>query len=125
MPKRTVDHHSWLIEELRDPVTASNYLNEALADSPQMFLKALHNVSEAWRISAVAKKAGVRRESLYRTLSKHGNPRLNTLRAVLSVLGLGISVRPESGKPTVGCVPRKTISTGATSKAKMRARKIC
>ena len=95
MPKRTLDHHAWLIEELREPITASNYLNEALEDSPKMFLKALRNVAEAWRISEVARKSGVRRESLYRTLSKSGNPRLNTLNAVLAVLSLAIKIHPK------------------------------
>jgi probable addiction module antidote protein len=96
MPKRTRDHHAWLIEELKDPVVAANYLNEALCDSRQMFLKALRNVAEARRIARIAKEAGVRRESLYRTLSKRGNPRLDTLNSVLSVLGLqiAIEVRP-------------------------------
>jgi len=92
MPKRTMDYHAWLIEELKDPVVAANYLNEALGDSRPMFLKALRNVAEARRIARIAKGAGVRRESLYRTLSKRGNPRLDTLTSVLSVLGLGIAI---------------------------------
>ena len=96
MPKNVRDHHAWLVEELRDPVLASNYLNEALEDSPQMFLKALRNVGEAFRLSVVAKKeAGFRRETLYRSLSKRGNRRLKTLDAVLSVLGLEIEVKPK------------------------------
>ena len=100
MPKRTRDYHAWLIDELKDPVVAANYLNEALSDSRQMFLKALRNVAEAGTITKVARKAGVRRESLYRSLSDHGNPRLDTLNSVLSVLGLGIAieVRPAAAK---------------------------
>ena len=95
MPKRTLDHHTWLIAELKDPVVAANYLNQALRDSPQMFLKALRNVGEAWRISEVAKKAKVSRESLYRTLSEGGNPRLRTLDSVLNVFGLEMAVQPQ------------------------------
>lgn len=95
MPKRTRDHHAWLVNELKDPATASNYLNEALADSPQMFLKALRNVGEASVLSAVARKAGFRRETLYKSLSKHGNPRLKTLDAVLQALGLSFKVKPQ------------------------------
>jgi probable addiction module antidote protein len=62
------------------------------------FLKALRNVAEAGRMTRVAKEAGVRRESLYRTLSGHGNPRLDTLNSVLNVLGLqiAIEVRPRA-----------------------------
>ena len=95
MPKNVRDHHAWLVEELRNPVVASNYLNEALEDSPEMFLKALRNVGEAFRLSVVAKEAGFRRETLYRSLSRRGNPRLRTLDAVLNVLGLGIEVKPK------------------------------
>jgi probable addiction module antidote protein len=56
------------------------------------------DVAEAGRMARVAKKAGVRRESLYRTLSDRGNPRLDTLNSVLSALGLGIAieVRPRA-----------------------------
>jgi probable addiction module antidote protein len=96
MPKRTRDYHSWQIKQLTDPQTSAAYLNAALNDSKEMFLKALRNVAEAGTITKVAKKACVRRESLYRTLSDHGNPRLDTLNSVLSVLGLriAIEVRP-------------------------------
>lgn len=110
MPKRTLDHHAWLMEELKDQATASNYLNEALNDSPEMFLQALRNVGEARRMSIVASKAGVRRESLYRTLSKRGNPKLNTLRAVLRVLGLGIKVYPTSAPYSSSPPPKVSIT---------------
>jgi probable addiction module antidote protein len=96
MPKRTRDYHSWQIKQLANPQTAAAHLNAALNDSKEMFLKALRNVAEAGTITKVAKKAGVRRESLYRTLSEYGNPRLDTLSSVLNVLGLqiAIEVRP-------------------------------
>lgn len=97
MPKRTRDHHAWLIKELRNPVTASDYLNEALGDSPQMFLKAIRNIGEAFRLSVVARESGFRRETLYRSLSRYGNPRFKTLNAVLDVLGLGIEIKPKGG----------------------------
>ena len=92
MPKRTRDYHSWQIKQLTHPQTAASYLNAALNDSNEMFLKALRNVAEASTIAKVAKKAGVRRESLYRTLSDQGNPRLDTLNSILSVLGLRIAI---------------------------------
>ena len=41
-----------------------------------------------------AEAAGLSRESLYRSLSAAGNPRLSTLVAVLRVAGLKLSVRP-------------------------------
>lgn len=42
----------------------------------------------------LAVRTGLKRESLYRTLSAHGNPRLNTLFSVLGALGYGLSLRP-------------------------------
>jgi probable addiction module antidote protein len=48
-------------------------------------------------MTQVARNAGLSRESLYRTLSKEGNPELGTLLRVLTVLGLQLSVRPVGG----------------------------
>jgi probable addiction module antidote protein len=85
-----------LLAKLVDPDTAAAYLNEAMNDSPEIFLKALRNVAQARRVANVAKKAGVRRESLYRTLSKNGNPRLGTLNSVLQAVGLRIAIQAGS-----------------------------
>ena len=95
MPKRTRGHEKWLLEELEQPEAAAQYLNAAFEDSPKMFLLALRQVAEARRMSAVARRAKLSRENLYRTLSKSGNPRLDTLNAVLRVLGLEIAIRPK------------------------------
>ena len=47
-------------------------------------------------MTKVAKGAGVQRETLYRTLSEQGNPTLETLSAVLGVLGMRLSVTSRS-----------------------------
>ena len=44
-------------------------------------------------MAKVAEDAGVNRESLYKTLSKEGNPRYSTLDAVLAALGMELTVR--------------------------------
>lgn len=98
MPKRTRDYRTWLLNELADPGVAASYLNAAIDDSAEMFLTALRNVAEAHRIARVADQAGLRRESLYRTLSKEGNPRLDTLTAVLKVFGLRLAIQAEQRK---------------------------
>ena len=62
-----------LHEELQNPKFAVAYLNEALQDEDQnVFLIALKDVLEAQGedVSALAKKAHVSRQSLYRMLSK-------------------------------------------------------
>jgi probable addiction module antidote protein len=47
-------------------------------------------------MSAVAERAGMPRESLYRALSPRGNPTLKTWLAVLNATGLHLSVvRPQ------------------------------
>jgi probable addiction module antidote protein len=56
---------------------------------------ALRTVADAvGGMSALAEKTGLSRETLYRTLSEKGNPRLETLGAILEVFGLRLSVMP-------------------------------
>ena len=111
MPKRTRDYHPWLLGKLVNPQTAADYLNEAMNDSPEMFLKALRNIAQARQMATVARQAGLQRESLYRTLSKRGNPRLDTLNAVLRVLGLRIAIQAESSGPARRPVRRSSKAT--------------
>src|SRR5437016_6789781 len=88
MPKRTTDYHSWRLEKLADPRIAASYLNAAMDDSPEMFLRAVMNVAQAQQVTRTAKKAGIKRESIYRAFSKRGNPTLDTLHSVLGALGI-------------------------------------
>ena len=100
MPKRTRPYREFLLEELRDdPVFASEYLNEAHRESRTDFLKALRNVAEARRMAVVAEEAGVNRESLYKTLSEDGNPRLETFDSILGALGLEYEIKPREVSP--------------------------
>lgn len=81
-----------LDEALADPDEAKEYLNAAMDDSPEAFLKALRNVARVRTMSEVAKETGLQRESLYRSLSERGNPTLQTLSSVLQVMGLKIAI---------------------------------
>jgi len=45
-------------------------------------------------MAALADKTGLSRETLYRTLSEKGNPRLDTLSAILASFDLRLSVQP-------------------------------
>ena len=107
MPKRTTDYRAGLLEELRDPGAAANYLTAALEDSDAMFLTALRDVAEARQMSRVAATAGLSRENLYRMLSGRGNPRYSSLIAVLNSLGLRLSV--ETMPPRTRRRPAKRI----------------
>ena len=79
-----------------DTELAAEYLREVLerSDEPEELLIGLRRIAEAQGMSRVAEAAGLSRESLYRSLSAAGNPRLSTLVAVLRVAGLKLSVRP-------------------------------
>ena len=55
------------------------------------FLVALRNVAEAHGgIGNLAKKTGMGRESLYKTLSEKGNPKWHTLVSLVIALGLNL-----------------------------------
>ena len=60
-----------LIESLKDPKEAAEYLNAAIEDGDrEVFLLALRNVAQAHGgMSAIAQKTHLKRESLYRMLS--------------------------------------------------------
>jgi probable addiction module antidote protein len=85
-----------VIQELRDdPEFAAAYLKEAIEDTenPGVLLIALRRVAEArGGIAKIAKAAGIERESLYRALSKKGNPRMSTLVAVTRAMGLKLTI---------------------------------
>jgi probable addiction module antidote protein len=46
-------------------------------------------------LAALAERTGLSRETLYRTLSEKGNPRLDTLTSILGAFGLRVSVAPQ------------------------------
>jgi probable addiction module antidote protein len=86
-----------LIEALKDPIEAAAYINAALEEGDKnAFLLALRNIVEAnGGMKAVAEKAHLNRESLYRTLSHRGNPEIRTLINILHGVDLRLSVTPE------------------------------
>jgi probable addiction module antidote protein len=95
-------HDAAVVDMLKaDPEFADAYLAAALeeADLPggqAALLAALRHVAEAQGMAAVAQRAGLPRESLYRALSPSGNPTIKTLLAVLGAAGLQLAVtRPE------------------------------
>ena len=97
--KASVSHDEAIIRRLRkDPDFAAEYLKAALEDDdePRVLLIALRHLAQAQGIAKVAKAAGIERESLYRALSEHGNPRLSTLVAVTKAIGLRLTVEATS-----------------------------
>jgi len=93
--KASASHDEAMVRRLRkEPGFAAAYLKAALEeeDEPRVLLIALRHLAQAQGIARVAKAAGIERESLYRALSAHGNPRLSTLVAVTRAVGLKLTV---------------------------------
>jgi len=102
-PPTSRSHDAVVVDLLKqDPEFASVYLATALEESgqpggQQALLAALRHVAEAQGMAAVAQRAGMPRESLYRALSLKGNPTIKTLLAVLGAAGLQLAViRPHT-----------------------------
>jgi probable addiction module antidote protein len=99
---RDVGHDETVLAMLRaDPDFANDYLAAALdeADLPggqAALLAALRHIAEAQGMSAVAARAGIPRESLYRALSPKGNPTIKTFLAVVRGAGLHLAVSRET-----------------------------
>ena len=94
--RASVANDEVIIAEIRDnPEFAASYLAAAIeeADEPGVLLIALRQIAEArGGMAKVAKDAGIQRESLYRALSKRGNPRLTTLLAIIRAMGMTLTV---------------------------------
>jgi probable addiction module antidote protein len=87
--KAAVKFENVLKHHLSDPEQAAKYLTACYDEGPEEFLQALRDVVDAQGgMSRTAKLAGLNRESLYRQLSRRGNPSLASLNAVLTSLGL-------------------------------------
>lgn len=86
-------YESYLYPALRDDdAHARRYLTGCFNDDYEpTFLGALRDVVLArGGVAKIAKAAGLNRESLYKTLSRGGNPEVNTLRKILTALGLKV-----------------------------------
>lgn len=91
---RSIPWEPYLIDSLKNPKAAEGYLNAALDDDdPRVFLLALRDVTEAHGgMSKIARTCKLNRESLYRMLSKKGNPSLESLSKLLSSMGFRLAV---------------------------------
>lgn len=103
--KASQPHDETVVEMLKaDPEMADVYLATALEEANLpggqfALLAALRHIAEAQGMAAVAEKAGMPRESLYRALSPRGNPTIKTLLAVLAASGLHLSVSRQPSEP--------------------------
>ena len=75
------DYEKDLDELLKDPEFAAGYLTAAMGG-----------------MTAVAERAHIKRENLYRTLSRKGNPELRTFHNIIHGLGLKLAIVPDRGQ---------------------------
>ncbi len=88
-----VPYKNYLYPALKKDLDRSlGYLTDCFNDEFEgTFLVALRDVVLAYGgVAKIAKAAGLNRESLYKVLSKGGNPEVNTLRKILGALKMKI-----------------------------------
>ena len=80
---------------LSSPEEVAVYIESVLEeDDSALLLVALRNVTDSQGgMAMMAEHSGLSRESLYRTLSKNGNPKISTLMLIMKALGLHLSVK--------------------------------
>ncbi len=89
---KTVSYKKVLLAKLANPVQAAEYLTACHAEGSEVFLVGLRDVIEAQGgVARAAERSHLNRESLYRLVSREGNPRLSSLNSVLSGLGLKLT----------------------------------
>jgi len=94
------NYRDFVTETMKNSSEAAEYLRASLEEysadgNLEAFIAAIRSVAEAQGgISGLAKKADLNRQTLYRTLSKEGNPRIRTLRSVLNSLGFRLTIEP-------------------------------
>jgi probable addiction module antidote protein len=81
-------------EYLTDAEAIAAYLDESFASNdPAEIAASIGTVARALGMSKVARRAKVSRESLYRALSRTGNPELSTIVGVLRACGVTLAAK--------------------------------
>lgn len=82
-----------IAEHLNTPEDIRGFLQEVVATGDESdFIHALNTAARAAGMTEVAKKAGVTRTSLYKSLSEDGNPKFSTVSKVTKALGCRLAV---------------------------------
>ncbi len=73
----------------------AEFLSAAAEDeNPDVLLRAIAETAKARGMTAVAEKAGLGRESLYKTLAPGAHPRFETISAIVRALNLRLALVP-------------------------------
>ncbi|MEW6516652.1 MAG: addiction module antidote protein [candidate division FCPU426 bacterium] len=89
-----------LVNYLKDPEAAAEYLNAALAGGDQKVLCiALRNVAQAHgNMTELAKSCKMSRNNLYHITSKKGNPSLGSILKIIRCLGMNLTFTIDKNK---------------------------
>ena len=85
-----------VLDHLRTEKDCLLYLEAAFEeapDDPAFITKAIGDVARAKGMMQIARRTGLAREALYRSLSADGNPSFATVTKVLNALGLQLAAR--------------------------------
>lgn len=96
MAGKSVPYEDDLYEWLQDPNNAAGYLTAILEEEDaDTLLLALRDVAKAQGgMAAVAERAHIRRETIYKMLSDKANPAFKGIACILHGMGLELAVRP-------------------------------
>ena len=82
-------------EHLKTKEDMAAYVAAALEDGdPALIAAALGDIARAQGMTKISKRTGLGRESLYKTLSKEGNPEFATVLKVFHSVGLKLKAVP-------------------------------
>ncbi len=79
-------------EHLETQEDIKMFLQDAAEGTPEEFVHALNTAARARGMTEVAKKAGVTRASLYKSLADGGKPQFATISKVSEALGCKLAV---------------------------------
>lgn len=88
--KPYVSYDEAMVKLYRDnPQMALDALNACMEDGDmEMLLVTMRHIAKGKGIADLAKATGLQKNTLYRTLSSHGNPNLRTLISICGALGV-------------------------------------
>jgi probable addiction module antidote protein len=117
-------HHrnaTQIVSKLSAELAASRLDAHFKANDLTSFLQQLSSVIRACGgYTAAARAAGINRTGLYKMVSPQGNPELNTIVAVLTALGLRLSIQPteQTDNPANIPVVRDELDAGGPSECR-------
>ncbi len=84
-----------IIDYLSNEEEIKAYLEAAAEENdPDFMIKVINDIARARGINELAKKMGVNRESLYKSLNGSTKPRFETICKALNALGFQLSIKP-------------------------------